>query len=209
MAQPAEPAEQTEPQLQEVQDEDEDNPNYKVPEKKALDEMLKQDKEDESLEKYKRELLQGGEPGLELYPDRLNAVPVKLALVVEGRPDVEVDLLKDLEEIKKTHLVIKEGTTYRVKIYFYVQRDIVTGLKYTQNLYKKGLKHIKVDKSNFMVGSYPPRKEIQSYTTPPDEAPSGFIARGQYKVDSQFTDDDNHNYLKWEWTLEIKKDWKD
>lgn len=66
MAQPAEPAEQTEQQLHEVVDEDEDNPNYKVPEKKALDEMLQQDKDDESLEKYKKELLQGGEPGLEL-----------------------------------------------------------------------------------------------------------------------------------------------
>lgn len=32
---------------------------------------------------------------------------------------------------------------------------------------------ISVDKHHFMVGSYPPRLEIQSYMTPFEEAPSG------------------------------------
>ena len=72
-----------------------------------------------------------------------------------------------------------------------------------------------------MVGSYGPKPELQSYTTPLEEAPSGrsfFIApasstfagmihRGTYKVKSLFTDDDSHEWLAWSWTLEIKKDW--
>ena len=58
-----------------------------------------------------------------------------------------------------------------------------------------------------MVGSYGPKKEIQSYTTAMDQAPSGMMARGSYTVKSLFTDDDKHEHLKWEWKIEIKKDW--
>ena len=64
-----------------------------------------------------------------------------------------------------------------------------------------------VDKGNFMVGSYGPKTEAHSFTTPTDEAPSGMIARGKYNVKSKFTDDDKNIYLEWEWCLEIKKDW--
>lgn len=58
-----------------------------------------------------------------------------------------------------------------------------------------------------MVGSYPPKIDIQSYTTPPEKSPSGLLARGNYTVSSLFTDDDKHEHLKWDWTFEIKKDW--
>lgn len=64
-----------------------------------------------------------------------------------------------------------------------------------------------VDKMSHMVGSYPPKVTIQSYTTPYEEAPSGMLARGTYSVKSLFTDDDKNEHLKWDWTFEIKKDW--
>jgi len=66
---------------------------------------------------------------------------------------------------------------------------------------------IAVDKMTHMVGSYPPKKEIQFYLTPAEEAPSGMVSRGTYSVSSVFTDDDKHIHLKWDWTFEIKKDW--
>ena len=59
-----------------------------------------------------------------------------------------------------------------------------------------------------MVGSYGPKMELQSFTTPVDEAPSGMISRGTYNIKSLFTDDDKNEHLKWEWSLEIKKDWQ-
>lgn len=68
---------------------------------------------------------------------------------------------------------------------------------------------VTVDKMSHMVGSYPPKVDIQSYMTPAEEAPSGALARGSYSVSSLFTDDDKHHHLKWEWTFDIKKDWKD
>merc|ERR1719295_2343782 len=92
---------------------------------------------------------------------------------------------------------MKEGTSYKVKIYFYVQHDIVTGLRFTQKSFKKG---IQVDKTNYMVGSYGPKKEEQSYTTPSEDLPSGMMARGSYTNKSSFMDDDKNEYLKWEWT---------
>ena len=66
-----------------------------------------------------------------------------------------------------------------------------------------------VDKMSHMVGSYPPKIELQSYVTPAEDAPSGMMSRGSYTVHSLFTDDDKHEHLKWEWSFEIKKDWKD
>ncbi len=59
-----------------------------------------------------------------------------------------------------------------------------------------------------MVGSYGPKAEPQSYITPVDEAPKGMLARGDYKVKSKFLDDDKNIHLQWEWSFEIKKDWK-
>lgn len=63
-----------------------------------------------------------------------------------------------------------------------------------------------VDKGNHMVGSYGPKKEMHVYQAPEDDAPSGLLARGDYKVESRFTDDDKHIYLEWEWHLSIKKE---
>jgi hypothetical protein len=36
---------------------------------------------------------------------------------------------------------------------------------------------------------------------------AGMMHRGTYKVKSLFTDDDKHEWLAWEWTLKIEKDW--
>ena len=67
---------------------------------------------------------------------------------------------------------------------------------------------VPVDKNSLMVGSYGPKAEMQVYQTPVEDAPSGMLARGDYKVKSVFTDDDKHEYLRWEWTLQIKKDFE-
>ena len=64
-----------------------------------------------------------------------------------------------------------------------------------------------VDKNAFMVGSYGPKTEVQSYMTPAEQAPSGMLSRGHYGVKSKFTDDDKKIYLEWEWSFDIKKDW--
>ncbi|XP_045476073.1 rho GDP-dissociation inhibitor 1 [Harmonia axyridis] len=182
--------------------------NYKPPPEKTIDEILKTDEEDESLRKYKEALLGNAQTGtIIVEPDNLKKVIVKkLVLVVADRPELSLDLTGDLSKLKKETFTIKEGVSYRIRIEFIVQREIVHGLKYVQKTSKLG---IPVDKMTHMVGSYAPKTEMQSYTTPPEEAPSGLMTRGGYTVHSLFTDDDKNEHLKWEWTFEIKKDWKD
>ncbi|CAH2235134.1 rho GDP-dissociation inhibitor 1 [Pararge aegeria] len=182
--------------------------SYKPPPEKTIEEILAADQEDESLRKYKEALL--GQEGLEAVVvcpcDPRKVLVKKLALCVPGRDDLELHLHGPLSELKKQVFVIKEGVQYRIRIDFVVQREIVHGLKYVQKTYRMG---VPVDKMTHMVGSYPPKIEIQSYTTPPEDAPSGMLARGSYSVNSLFTDDDKNIHLEWEWCFEIKKDWKD
>jgi len=183
-----------------------ETPGYVPPAPKALNDMLTQDQNDESLENYKKALLGDG-LGKEAVPfpnDPRQVIVTKLAVLVDQHDDLELDLTGDLSKLKATPFVLKEGCTYRVKIYFYVQREIVTGLKYVQRSMRKG---IQVDKETNMVGSYGPKMELQSYTTAPEVAPSGMLARGTYIMKSIFTDDDKNEHLKWEWQLDLKKDW--
>ncbi|CAL4184459.1 unnamed protein product, partial [Meganyctiphanes norvegica] len=172
----------------------------------AIGKDINYEKDDESLRKYKEILLGESTAGAAVVdPSSDNRVLVrKLALVVEGRDDNVLDLTGDISSLKDQSFTIKEGISYKIRIDFHVQREIVTGLKYIQRTYRKG---IQVDKMSHMVGSYAPKMEVQSYTTPVEDAPSGMIARGHYNVKSLFTDDDNNEHLKWEWSFDIKKDW--
>lgn len=182
--------------------------NYKPPPEKTINELLEIDQDDESLRKYKETLLGQAQTGpIIVEPDNPRKVIVKkLVLIPVDHPEISLDLTGDLGELKKRSFVIKEGVSYKIKIEFIVQREIVHGLKYVQKTHKLG---IPVDKMSHMVGSYAPKTEMQSYTTPSEDAPSGLMARGSYNVTSLFTDDDKHEHLKWEWSFEIKKDWKD
>jgi len=200
--------ERVEEQQQGVLEEDED-PDYKAPAEKSIDELLSADKEDASLQQYKAMLLgsaAAGSGAVIVDPSNPNKVIVKaLSLVVEGRDDITMDLTEDLSVIKTKKFVIKEGVKFRIRIDFVVQREIVHGLKYVQKTYRAG---IPVDKMTHMVGSYPPKLEAYSTLTPVEDAPSGMMKRGSYSVHSLFTDDDKSEHLKWEWSIEIKKDWE-
>lgn len=179
--------------------------NYKAPPQKTIEEILSLDNEDESLRKYKEALL-GSQPD-KIIVDANNPKDVivkRLVLIVADRPDMVLELDGDLSQLKKQNFAIKEGIQYKIRIEFYVQREIVHGLKYVQKTSRMG---VTVDKMTHMVGSYPPKSEIQSYTTNFEEAPSGMLARGEYAVSSLFTDDDKSEHLKWEWTLKVEKDW--
>nr|CAG4641243.1 EOG090X0EJY [Eulimnadia texana] len=192
-----------------VDKEEEVSANYVPPPQKTIEEILAADQEDESLRRYKEALLGSAAAAEKVVvdPNDLRKVLVrKLVLLSEGQPERELDLTGDLSKLKSQTFTIKEGVQYKIRIDFHVQHEIVHGLKYVQKTYRKG---IQVDKMTHMVGSYAPKKELQSYTTPVEDAPSGLLYRGNYSVTSLFTDDDGNEHLKWEWTFEIKKDWKD
>nr|CAG4636554.1 EOG090X0EJY [Eubosmina coregoni]SVE70089.1 EOG090X0EJY [Eubosmina coregoni] len=187
-------------------DHDEVNSAYIPPAQKSIGELVAADQEDESLRKYKEALLGNAiSESIVVEPNNPKHVLVKkLVLVSEGQTEKVLDLSGDVSQLKSAVFTIKEGVQYRIRIEFFVQHEIVTGLKYVQKTYRKG---IQVDKMTHMVGSYAPKKELQSYTTPLEDAPSGLLYRGNYTVTSLFTDDDQNEHLKWEWAFEIKKDW--
>lgn len=49
-------------------------------------------------------------------------------------------MLGDLTKLKNTPIELREGTQYRLKIVFRVQREIVAGLRYFHAAYRKGIK---------------------------------------------------------------------
>uniref|UniRef100_A0A8C6TSM0 Rho GDP-dissociation inhibitor 1 n=1 Tax=Neogobius melanostomus TaxID=47308 RepID=A0A8C6TSM0_9GOBI len=182
--------------------------NYKPPAQKSLQEIQELDKDDESLRKYKETLLGGAAADVIADPSAPNVQVTKMTLVCEDAPGpLVLDLTGDLEGFRKNPFVLKEGVEYKIKINFKVNKEIVSGLKYTQQTFRKG---VKVDKSDYMVGSYGPRpKEEYQFLTTLEEAPKGMLARGTYNIKSKFTDDDKYDHLSWDWSLVIKKDWKD
>ncbi|CAL8333446.1 unnamed protein product [Lota lota] len=179
--------------------------NYKAPAQKTLQEIQELDKDDESLRKYKEALLGAGAAAVD--PKAPNVVVTRLTLVCDASPEpLTLDLTGNLEAFKKQSFVLKEGVEYKIKISFKVNKEIVSGLKYVQLTYRKG---VRIDKSDYMVGSYGPRPDEYDFLTPLEEAPKGMLARGTYTLKSKFTDDDQHDHLSWEWNLNIKKEWKD
>ncbi|KAG8565160.1 hypothetical protein GDO81_012742 [Engystomops pustulosus] len=185
-------------------EEDEHSVNYKPPAQKTIQEIQALDQDDESLRKYKEALL-GPVPST-VDPHAPNVVVTKLTLVCEDAPGpLQLDLTGDLEKFKKESFSLKEGVEYRIKISFRVNKEIVSGLKYQQQTYRKG---VRLDKTTYMVGSYGPRPDEYEFLTPIEEAPKGLLARACYNMKSFFTDDDKTNHLSWEWNLDISKDWK-
>ncbi|KAI3359303.1 hypothetical protein L3Q82_002819 [Scortum barcoo] len=185
------------------EEEDERNLNYKPPVQKSLEEIQELDKDDESLVKYKQTLLGPGP----MTTDTSAAVVqvTTLTLLCDEAPEpIVMDLTRDLHALREKSFTLKEGVTYRLKIDFKVNREIVAGLRYHHVTYRKG---IKVDKVSYMVGSYGPKAEQYEFLCPADEVPKGLISRGQYQVKSYFIDDDKNVCLQWEWNFDIKKDW--
>eukprot|EP00127_Corallochytrium_limacisporum_P006346 Clim_evm57s225 gene=Clim_evmTU57s225 len=184
----------------------EETPGYVAPKKVDLDTLKNLDADDEALNKWKASLL--SEQADSDPNDTRCFIGEKLILQAEDRDDIELDLgnAHNDKNLKDKRFIIKEGCEYQLNIQFRVQREIVSGLKYLQVVYRKG---VRVDKSEYMVGSYGPRKEPYTYKGAVEEAPAGMLARGTYTVKSKFIDDDKNVHLAWDWSFAIKKDWKD
>ncbi|KAK9472369.1 immunoglobulin E-set [Dipodascopsis tothii] len=183
---------------------------YTVSTKLSVNEYVSLDAEDDSLVKWKQSLgLACGTPLEVAAGDNRKVVILSLGLEIQGHDPIVVDTTQAgaLDELRRTPIVLKEGSLYRVKIRFRVQHEIITGLRYLQLVKRKGLR---VDKSDEVCGSYSPntvdRPEYEK-TFLEEEAPSGMLARGTYDVVSKFVDDDDSTHLQFQWTLQIKKTW--
>ncbi|KAL3470917.1 immunoglobulin E-set [Aspergillus californicus] len=182
---------------------------FKVGEKKTIAEYNELDKNDESLNRWKASLgLNAGEP-IGDPNDPRRCIIKSLALEVEGREDVFIDVSEPgaVDELKNKPFTIKEGATFRIKVTFEVHKDVLSGLKYLQVVKRKG---IRVSKDQEMLGSYAPNttgKPIYEKKFQQEEAPSGMLARGHYNAVSKFLDDDDKTHLEFEWAFDIAKNW--
>lgn len=187
----------------EASETNETNLNYKAPAKKTLEEIANQDANDESLVKYKQQLLG------DMKDIAFDASDPRKVIVVQieiHSPELTEPKVVKLREGDKDdfEVTIKEGAEYHIELVYHVQHEIVSGLRYSQKLSRKG---IPVGKENVMIGSYAPRKEHYIYKSDEEDAPKGMMARGTYKVQSQFLDDDKTVHAEFSWKIKIDKAW--
>uniref|UniRef100_A0A9I9DPW5 Rho GDP-dissociation inhibitor 1-like n=1 Tax=Cucumis melo TaxID=3656 RepID=A0A9I9DPW5_CUCME len=160
------------------EEDDEDGRKIELGPQYTLKELNEKDKDDESLRRWKEQLLGGVDfesVGETLEPD---VKILSLAIKSSGRPDIVLP----------------------------VSNNIVSGLKYTNTVWKTG---VKVDSTKEMIGTFSPQPEPYDHEMQEETTPSGIFARGSYSARSKFVDDDNKCYLEINYTFDIRKDWKE
>ncbi|XP_048141493.1 rho GDP-dissociation inhibitor 1-like isoform X2 [Rhodamnia argentea] len=185
------------------EDEEEDVKKIDLGPQVTLKEQFEKDKDDESLRRWKEQLLGSVDfdsVGETLEPD---VKIVSLAIISPGRPDILLPIPENGKP-KGLWFTLKEGSRYSLKFTFQVSNNIVSGLKYSNTVWKTG---VKVDSSKEMIGTFSPQQEPYTHEMPEDTTPSGMFARGSYTAKSKFVDDDNKCYLEINYTFDIRKDW--
>ncbi|XP_074568657.1 rho GDP-dissociation inhibitor 1-like [Curcuma longa] len=169
----------------------------------ALKEQLEMDKDDESLRKWKEQLLGSidiNEVGETLDPD---VKFQELTIIIPDHSDLVLPI-PFVPDSKGFAFALKDGCNYRLKFSFTVSNNIVSGLRYTNIVWKKG---VKVTKNKVMLGTFSPQKEPYTFELEEESTPSGFFARGSYSAKTKFVDDDGKCYLDMDYYFEIRKDW--
>ncbi|XP_066319343.1 rho GDP-dissociation inhibitor 1-like [Miscanthus floridulus] len=169
----------------------------------SIKEQLEKDKDDESLRRWKLQLLGSvdfNSVGETLEPD---VKMMSLSILSPGQPDIFLPLPVE-PNAKGVWFTLKEGSPYRLKFTFSVSNNIVSGLRYINTVWKTGLK---VDRAKEMLGTFSPQLEPYTYVTAEDTTPSGMFARGFYSARTKFLDDDRKCYLEINYTFDIRRDW--
>ncbi|KAL0306308.1 UNVERIFIED_CONTAM: Rho GDP-dissociation inhibitor 1 [Sesamum radiatum] len=171
--------------------------------KRTIKEHLETDKDDESLRRWKEQLL-GSVDADAVQDDQEPDVKIlSLTILSPGRSDIELPIPEGGNP-KGLWFTLKEGSRYRLRFSFKVSNDIVCGLKYTNTVWKAGLK---VDSAKEMLGTFSPQVEPYVHEMAEETTPSGMFARGSYSAKSKFIDDDNKCYLEINYTFDIQKEW--
>mmetsp|Transcript_46132 Transcript_46132/g.92209 ORF Transcript_46132/g.92209 Transcript_46132/m.92209 type:complete len:256 (+) Transcript_46132:89-856(+) len=186
---------------------------FKVGAKVGLNELMAKDAEDESLRKYKESLLGAAAQGhVAADPnDKRRVIITELKILFHDRPGGDITYTlntpAEVEALKKKPFVMKEKCLYKTQVSFRVQHEIVSGLKYVNKVYKSG---IRVSKDEEMLGSYAPQPAPYTIVFPRkewEEAPAGWLARGNFSAESAFVDDDNVTHLQYKYGFELKSGW--
>lgn len=169
----------------------------------SLKEQLEKDKDDESLRRWKEQLL-GNVDVSAVGESKEPEVQIQsLSILCPGRPDLVLPI-PFVPNSKGSIFTLKEGCPYSLKFSFTVSNNVVSGLKYTNTVWKTGMK---VDNTKVMLGTFSPQPEPYTYELEEDTTPSGYFARGSYSARTKFVDDDGKCYLDVSYYFEIQKNW--
>lgn len=166
-----------------------------------LIDQIEKDKEDESLRRWKEKLLGCVEGDLN---GKMEPEVVFHSIGILSDDFGEISTPIPVDERKSGHVLftLKEGSEYRLKLAFTVLHNIVSGLAYTNTVWKGGLQ---VDQSKGMLGTFAPRRETYLHTLDEETTPSGVLARGMYSAKLKFEDDDRRCHMELKYSFEIKK----
>uniref|UniRef100_A0A1D1Z092 Rho GDP-dissociation inhibitor 1 n=1 Tax=Anthurium amnicola TaxID=1678845 RepID=A0A1D1Z092_9ARAE len=134
----------------------------------TLRQQLEKDKEDESLRRWKEQLLGGVDMdsiGENLEPE---VQILSLSIISPGRPDI-ILAIPGVPSSKGSWFTLKEGCHYRLKFFFLVRINIVSGLRYNNTVWKAG---VRVDKTKEMLGTFSPQLEPCVFELPEETTPS-------------------------------------
>ena len=175
---------------------------YKIAPKVGIDELLKKDADDVALQKYKESLLGSSNQSKNKFPnDERYIIVENFSINFDDHPALSFNPNTG----KPPLLKIKEGTAYRIKIRFYCQHNLVSGLKFI-NIVSNGL-GIRLDKQENVLGSYAPQLEAYERVMDEEVAPEGFFARGSYKAKCRLIDDDSQIHNEFDYAFDITSDW--
>ncbi|CAJ2632938.1 unnamed protein product [Trifolium pratense] len=167
----------------------------------SLKEQIEKDKEDESLRRWKEKLLGCLESDLDgqLDPEvKFHSI----GILSEDFGEIVTPLPVEENQNGRTLFTLREGSRYQLKLQFSVMHNLVSGLTYSNTVWKGGLQ---VDQSKGMLGTFAPQKEPYVYALKEDTTPSGALARGVYSAKLKFEDDDKRCHMELKYLFEIIK----
>ncbi|PRQ25771.1 putative Rho protein GDP-dissociation inhibitor [Rosa chinensis] len=167
----------------------------------SLKEQIEKDKDDDSLRRWKQKLLGSLESDLDgqMEPEvKFHSI----GIISDDFGEINTPLPVDENLIGRVLFTLKEGSEYRLKLTFSVLHNIVSGLTYSNTVWKGGLQ---VDQSKGMLGTFAPNREPYEHTLEEETTPSGVLARGLYSAKLKFEDDDKRCYMELKYSFEIKK----
>eukprot|EP00252_Welwitschia_mirabilis_P005385 TRINITY_DN15878_c0_g1_i1.p1 TRINITY_DN15878_c0_g1~~TRINITY_DN15878_c0_g1_i1.p1 ORF type:complete len:223 (+),score=35.13 TRINITY_DN15878_c0_g1_i1:439-1107(+) len=169
----------------------------------SLKEQIERDKEDESLRRWKQQLLGCADSSFIEEKTEPEVTFISLGIVTRDNKDMSFSLSPDMAA-NELCFTLKEASKYNLKFTFTVLHNIVSGLVCMNTVWKAG---VQVDQTRYMLGTFAPQQEPYTHVLDEETTPSGAFARGTYSARVKFTDDDGRNHFEFGYTFDIKKNW--
>ncbi|XP_021648094.2 rho GDP-dissociation inhibitor 1 isoform X2 [Hevea brasiliensis] len=171
---------------EEEEDEEEENDSKVIKSLKELDigpqvsfkKQLEKDKDDDSLRRWKEQLLGSIDLASVGESKEAEVKIIKLSISCPGRADIVLPISSNAKS-KRSLFTLREGTHYRLNLSFAVSNNIVSGLIYTNTVWKAG---VRVDHKKVMLGTFGPKQEPYTCGLEEETIPSGILARGSYSA---------------------------